>query len=67
MDDQTRAINLSKDDLRLRRSEILTSLGLTHRQYVLKSMNDGLTENERLYEKEIDTIDFLLREDVVDD
>ena len=67
MNDQTRAINLSKEGLRARRSEILTSLGMSHREYVLKSMNDGLTENERLYEKEIDTIDFLLEEKHVDD
>lgn len=67
MDDQTRAINLSKDGLRERRSEILLSLGMSHREYILKSMNDGLTENERLYEKEIDTIDFLLEETNVDD
>ena len=67
MDNQTRVINLSHDELRKRRASILALLAMTHKEFVLKSMNDGLTENERQYEKEIDTIDFLLDEREVND
>jgi hypothetical protein len=67
MDDQTRVINLSQTQLRARREAILIMLGMTHREFVLKAMNDGLNDNERQYEKEIDTIDFLLKEDQVTD
>lgn len=65
MDNQTRIINLSKEQLRSRREAILVMLGLTHKEFVLKSMNEGLSPSEAEYEKEMDAIDFLLNEDQV--
>lgn len=65
MDDKTRIINLSQVQLRARREAILSILGMTHREFILKSMNDGLTDTEKEYEHEIDVIDLLLEEDEV--
>ena len=40
-------------------------LGLTHKEFVIKAMNDGLSPTESDYEQEMDAIDFLLNEDQV--
>jgi len=67
MDDHTRIINLSEDQLRSRREAILAILGLTHKEYVIKEMHDGLQGTEWDYRNELNAIDFLLAEDEVID
>lgn len=64
-DNRTQIINLSAEQLRSRREAILALLGLTHKEFVRKSMNDGLEGEEWKYASELDAIDFLLGEDEV--
>lgn len=53
---------LSQDQLQHRRNAILGLLGLSYKEYVLKEMNDGLTDAEKEFEEELEAIDFLLDE-----
>lgn len=53
---------LTQQELENRRDAILTVLGLTHTEYVLKSMHDGLSPFELEYYSELELIDFLLTE-----
>ena len=66
-EDHTVMINLSKEQLKARRTEILNILGLTHREYVRKEIHEGLEAKEWQYANELDAIDFLLEEDDVID
>lgn len=66
-DVHTGLIILSKRELASRRAEILNILGLTHREYVLKDMHDGLEGRECDYRNELNAIDFLLDEPNVED
>lgn len=53
---------LTQEELLNRRNAVLNLLGLSHTQYVLKEMNNGLTDPEKEFEAELEAIDFLLDE-----
>lgn len=54
--------HLSPEELKARRAQILNELGMTYRQFIAYELNDGLKEEEKHYEREMDAIDFLLGE-----
>lgn len=58
-------IEVSREELLKRREALLFELGLTHKEYVVKAMNDGLEGKEWTYSAELDAIDFLLGEDQI--
>lgn len=56
----TQMINLTAKELSNRREAILSLLGLTWKEFVLKDMLEGLEEQELEYRSELNAIDFLL-------
>lgn len=56
-------IVLTQEQLLKRREAILDLLGLTHKEWISKEMNQGFEGKEWDYESEMDAIDFLLGED----
>lgn len=54
---------LTQEQLLKRREAILDLLGLTHKEWISKEMNQGFEGKEWDYESEMDAIDFLLGED----
>jgi hypothetical protein len=62
-DVRTGLIVLSQEELKSRRTEILSILGLSYKEYILKEMYDGLKEKEQEYSAELAAIDFFLKDE----